>query len=102
MKDSFKEFKPSSWAINNRTAVYILTVIVTLMGLMAYNSLPKRKIPGNKISADTCADPLSGYISGEYGEPGTQADRKQVKNLTGVKNSYQQFVPGLFDRYRGV
>ncbi len=45
MKDVFKEFKPSSWAINNRTAVYIITVIITLAGLMTYNSLPKENFP---------------------------------------------------------
>jgi len=45
MNDKFKEFKPSSWAINNRTSIYILTVIITLAGLSTYNSLPKENFP---------------------------------------------------------
>src|SRR5690242_19251004 len=45
MKDVFKEFKPSSWAINNRTSIYIITIIITLAGLMAYNALPKEQFP---------------------------------------------------------
>jgi multidrug efflux pump subunit AcrB len=45
MKDVNKEFGPSSWAIENKTAIYVLTLIVTIMGLMAYNNLPKENFP---------------------------------------------------------
>ena len=45
MKDIFKEFKPSSWAIDNKTAVYVLTIILTVMGILAYNGLPKENFP---------------------------------------------------------
>jgi len=40
-----KEFKPTSWAIDNRTSIFIITVIITLAGLMSYNSLPKEQFP---------------------------------------------------------
>ena len=49
MKDRIKEFILSSWAINNRTAVYILTVMITLADLIVYNSLPKEKFPEIKF-----------------------------------------------------
>lgn len=45
MKDIFKEFKPSSWAIDNRTSIFVVTVIITLMGIMSYFSIPKEKFP---------------------------------------------------------
>jgi multidrug efflux pump len=45
MKDVFKEFKPSSWAIDNKTSIFILTIIITLAGIMAYNGLPKENFP---------------------------------------------------------
>jgi len=45
MKDINKEFKPSTWAINNRTAVFMLTIIVSLAGIMTYNNLPKESFP---------------------------------------------------------
>ena len=41
----FKEMKLTSWAIDNRTAVYIITIIVTIMGLMKFNSMPKEQFP---------------------------------------------------------
>ena len=45
MKDLEKEFKPTTWSINNRTSIFVLTIIITLTGIMSYNSLPKEKFP---------------------------------------------------------
>lgn len=95
MKDVFKEFKPSSWAIDNRTAIYILTIIITLTGIMAYNSIPKESFPD--ISLPNI------YISVVY--PGTSPKdmenlvvrhiEKQCKGISGVKkiksNSLQDY-----------
>ena len=45
MKDTNKEFKPSSWAIDNRTAIYVMTIIITLAGIFAYVNIPKERFP---------------------------------------------------------
>ena len=45
MKDINKEFKPSSWSIDNKTAVYVLTFILVIMGYTAYQNLPKENFP---------------------------------------------------------
>ena len=95
MKDSFKEFKPSSWAINNRTAIYILTIIVTLAGLMAYNSLPKEKFPEIKFPQIIVQTVFPGTSPENMENLVTKQIEKQVKNLTGVKkvtsNSFQDY-----------
>ena len=39
MNNPFKEFKVSSWSIDNKTAVYVLTAILVLMGVSTYNRL---------------------------------------------------------------
>lgn len=85
MKDIFKEFKPSSWAIDNRTAIYVMTVIITLMGIMSYISIPKESFPD--ISLPNI------YVSVVY--PGTSPKdmenlvvrhiEKQCKGISGVK-----------------
>lgn len=46
---SFKEFKPSSIAIDNRTTIYLVTVLVTLIGIFAYITLPKEQFPEVEI-----------------------------------------------------
>jgi multidrug efflux pump len=45
MEKKFKEFGPTSWSIDNKTAIYLLTVFITLAGILAYNALPKEKFP---------------------------------------------------------
>lgn len=45
MKHGFKEFKPSSWAIDNSTTIFIIVVLLTIMGIRAYNGLPKELFP---------------------------------------------------------
>ncbi len=95
MIDKFKEFKPSSWSIDNRTSIYILTIIITLAGLGTYNALPKENFP------DIVVPQI--FVSTIY--PGTSPEdmenlvakplEKQMKSISGVKkttsNSLQDF-----------
>jgi multidrug efflux pump len=41
----FKQFKPSSWAIENKTAIYIVMVIISLWGIKSYIDIPKESFP---------------------------------------------------------
>ena len=41
----FKEFKLTSWAIDNKTAIYIIAILITAYGYMKFNSLPKEQFP---------------------------------------------------------
>jgi multidrug efflux pump len=95
MKDAFKEFKPSSWAIDNRTAIYILTVIITLAGLMTYLSLPKEQFPEIKLPQIYVQTIYPGTSPENMENIVTKPIEKEVKNLTGVKkvtsNSFQDF-----------
>lgn len=95
MKDKFKEFKPSSWAINNRTAVYILTIIITLAGLMTYNNLPKEQFPEIKMPQIIVQTFYPGTSPENMENIVTKPIEKEVKGLSGVKkvtsNSFQDF-----------
>ena len=44
-KFNFKEFKPTSWSIDNKTSIYILALFISLAGIISYNKLPKEKFP---------------------------------------------------------
>lgn len=95
MKDKFKEFKPSSWAIDHRTAVYILTIIITLAGLSTYFSLPKEQFPEIKIPQIIVQTLYPGTSPENMENLVTKPIEKQVKNLTGIKkvtsNSFQDY-----------
>lgn len=96
MKDNkVKEFFLSSWAIDNRTAVYILTVIISLAGLLTYQSLPKEQFPEIKLPQIIVQTVYPGTSPENMENLVTKPIEKEVKNLTGVKkvtsNSFQDY-----------
>ncbi|NIJ44422.1 multidrug efflux pump subunit AcrB [Wenyingzhuangia heitensis] len=42
---TIKEFVLSSWAINNKTTMYVLIALMFILGLSAYNNLPRENFP---------------------------------------------------------
>ena len=40
-----RNFGLSSLSVNNKSTVYVLTFIITIMGLISYNSMPKESFP---------------------------------------------------------
>ena len=63
-KNLDKEFKLSSWAINNKTTIYVIIAIILFGGITAYNSMPRESFPEVKETKI--------YISSLY--PGNTAE----------------------------
>jgi len=59
-----KEFGLSSWAINNKTTIYVLMALILFMGISAYFSMPRENFPEIKETKI--------YISSVY--PGNTAE----------------------------
>ena len=95
MKDKFKEFKPSSWSIDNRTAIYIFTVLITLAGLLSYLNMPKEQFPEIKLANIIVQTYYPGSSPENMENLVTKPIEKEVRNLTGVKkitsSSFQDF-----------
>ncbi|HJT74574.1 MAG TPA: efflux RND transporter permease subunit, partial [Chitinophaga sp.] len=46
MQDNLnKEFKPTSWSIDNKVSIYVATIILAIAGILSYQSLPKEQFP---------------------------------------------------------
>lgn len=95
MIEKFKEFKPSSWAINNRTSIYIITVIITLAGILSYISIPKEQFPDIKIATIYVTTFNYGTSPTDVENLITKPLEKQIKGIAGIKkmtsNSVQDF-----------
>jgi multidrug efflux pump len=95
MSHQNKEFGISSWAVENRVTVYILTLLIVITGVIAYITMPREDFPEiieNKI-----------YISSVF--PGNSAEdveklivkplEKEIKNISGVdkitSSSFQDY-----------
>ena len=44
-KNINKEFGLSSWAINNKTTIYVMMAIILFLGISAYFSMPRENFP---------------------------------------------------------
>ena len=80
-----KEFKPTSWAIDNRTAIFIITVIISLAGLMSYNSLPKEQFPDVVVPTIIVSTIYPGASPSDMEQLCTKPIEKQLKGINGVK-----------------
>lgn len=85
MKDIFKEFKPSSWAIDNKTSIFVLTVIITLAGIMSYINLPKEKFPDIQIPTIYVQTIYPGTSPSDMENLVTRHIEKEIKAISGVK-----------------
>ncbi|MEO5582644.1 MAG: efflux RND transporter permease subunit [Saprospiraceae bacterium] len=85
MKDIIKEFKPSSWAIDNKTSIYILTIIITLAGLFSYNRLPKEQFPEVAFPQILVNTIYPGTSPADMENLVAKPIEKQLKAIAGIK-----------------
>lgn len=95
MKDLEKEFKPTSWAIDNKVSIYVATVIICLAGIMTYMSRPKENFPEVVFPQIFVATVYPGAAPKDVENLVTKEIEKEVKSIAGVKriisNSVQDF-----------
>lgn len=95
MKDINKEFGPSSWSVDNKTAIYVLVFIIALMGYSSYNSLPKENFPEIIIPKIFISTVYPGTSPSNMENLVTKQLEKQLKSTPGLKkitsNSYQDY-----------
>jgi len=82
---NFKEFKPSSWSIDNKTAIYILTIILSIAGIMAYNKLPKESFPDIVVPKFFISTVYAGNAPSNIENTITKPLEKKLKSIPGVK-----------------
>ena len=85
MKDVKKEFGPSSWAIENKTAIYVLIFLITVLGLISYNTLPKENFPDIAQSKVFVTTIFAGQSPQNIENLVTRQIEKQLKSLKGLK-----------------
>ena len=95
MQDIEKEFKPTSWAIDNKVAIYVMVIFICLAGIMTYNSLPKENFPEVVLPQIYVTSIFPGASPKDVENLVSKQIEKQVKSIAGVKkvtsNSVQSF-----------
>src|SRR5580698_11112804 len=84
-KGKFKEFKPTSWAINNKTSVYLLIIFVTILGVNKFVTTPKEQFPDIVIPTIYVQTTYVGNSPKDIENLVTRPIEKQIKGITGAK-----------------
>ena len=80
-----KEFFATSWAIDNRTSIYVLTIIITMLGVISYISIPKEQFPEIIIPTIIVNTPYPGTSPEDMENLVTRPIEKETKALADVK-----------------
>src|SRR6478735_992636 len=83
--NNIKEFKPTSWSIDNRTSIYILTLILTFYGIYSYIKLPKENFPEVVFPNIMVYTMKAGTSPSDMEDLITRPIEKELKSVTGVK-----------------
>jgi multidrug efflux pump len=86
MQDIEKEFGPTSWSINNKTSIYIITVLLCVAGIFAYIKLGKEKFPDIVIPRIIVATVYPGTSPTDIENLVTRQIEKEIKSVNGVKH----------------
>jgi multidrug efflux pump subunit AcrB len=89
-KHKFKEFFATSWAIDNKTSVYMLALFITILGIMSYNSIPKEQFPEIVIPSIIVSTVYPGTSPEDMENLVTRPIEKQAKAISGVKKITSQ------------
>ncbi|HAH25427.1 MAG TPA: copper transporter, partial [Prolixibacteraceae bacterium] len=94
-ESKIKEFFATSWAIDNKTSVYVLAILISILGMMNYYFIPKEQFPQVVIPYIVVSTPYPGTSPADMENLVTRPIEKQLKSISDVKkmtsNSVQDF-----------
>lgn len=83
--EKFKQFGPTSWAINNRTAIYIIAILISLYGYIQFTTMPKEQFPDIVVPTISVATVYVGNSPKDIENLVTRPIEKQLKGISGAK-----------------
>jgi len=95
LKKVYKEFKLSSWAINNKTTIYVAMVMILYFGISAFLDMPRENFPEikdtkiyvNSVFPGNTAEDIEKLITDPLEEK-----LKTVSNMTKITSTSQENV----------
>ncbi|HVZ57370.1 MAG TPA: efflux RND transporter permease subunit [Chitinophagaceae bacterium] len=85
LKGKFKEFKPTSWSIRNKTSIYLAMLFISLAGVFQFLTLPKEQFPDIVIPTIYVQTIYVGNSPKDMENLVTRPIEKQIKGITGAK-----------------
>ena len=83
--ERLKELPITSWCINNRTSIYVFTLLVSVAGYFTYNNLPKELFPDVVVPTISVSTIYPGASPEDIENLIVKPLEKQIKSISGVK-----------------
>src|SRR5690606_32907544 len=83
-KNAEKEFRLSSWAIENNTTIYVVIALVFILGISAYFSMPRESFPEAKETKIYISIPYPGNTAEDIERLITDPLEEELRNISNV------------------
>ena len=80
-----KSFPITSWAVENKTTIYVLMVIISILGVITYTRLPKEQFPDIVVPTILVTTINAGTSPTDVENLITRQIEKQIKSVADVK-----------------
>lgn len=91
-RDKFKQFKPTSWSVDNRTVIYIVAILISLYGVTKFNTMPKEQFPDIVVPTISVTTVYVGNSPKDIENLVTRPIEKQIKGISGAKVNKVQSI----------
>jgi multidrug efflux pump subunit AcrB len=89
-----KEFQLSTWAVNNRVTVAVLTLMIVFSGLISYVSMPRENFPEIVVPQIYVATPYPGNSALDIEKLITKPIEKEINAISGVDKITSNSIQG--------
>jgi multidrug efflux pump len=83
--EKFREFKLTSWVIDHSTVTYVATIVITMVGLNIFTTLPKERFPDIVLPQIYVSTIYAGTSPKDMENLVTRPIEKQIKAITGAR-----------------
>jgi multidrug efflux pump subunit AcrB len=87
-----KKFGITSWAVDNKITIYVLTVVISIIGLISYMRLPKEQFPDIVVPTILVTTINAGTSPIDVENLITRQIEKQIKSVADVKKVTSQSI----------
>ncbi|RLD86442.1 MAG: AcrB/AcrD/AcrF family protein [Bacteroidetes bacterium] len=84
MNNTLKEFKLSTWAIQNRMTVFVITFMIIFAGIFSYQSMPREAFPEIVVPQIFVSTPYPGNSALDIEKLITKPLEKEINGISGV------------------
>lgn len=81
----YRDFGPTTFAVNNSTSIFLLTIMILFFGIQSYNTMPKEQFPEIVIPTIYVATTYAGNSAEDMETLVTIPLEKELASITGIK-----------------